>query len=212
MNGILLLLASRLLRDSLRLVLAKEFCIIAEIDEDSLARGLDNLPASLACMIVDPIALKRNMDLITWSKTSFCRIVILANEAELLEMSGDHVALADGILTHELSVDAVVRSLHLVCAGERVISRDLLPIIARGPPPSRSNNEAAWRKLTPREEEVLLDLVKGHANKVIARNLGMMEATVKVHIQHLLRKINAQNRTQAVVWALANLPDRDAEL
>src|SRR5580704_4602754 len=105
-----------------------------------------------------------------------------------------------------------VQSLHLVCAGERVISRDLLPIIARGPPPSRSSNEAVWRKLTPREEEVLLDLVKGHSNKVIARNLGMMEATVKVHVQHLLRKINAQNRTQAVVWALANLPDRAAEL
>jgi hypothetical protein len=107
MNGILLLLASRLLRDSLRLVMAKEFCIIAEIDENNLVRELDNLPASLACVIVDPIALNRNTDLITSSKASFCRIVILANEADLLEMSDDHVALADGILTHELSVDAV---------------------------------------------------------------------------------------------------------
>jgi two-component system nitrate/nitrite response regulator NarL len=41
---------------------------------------------------------------------------------------------------------------------------------------------------------------------VIARELGITEAVVKVHLKRLLRKIRVENRTQAAIWALANLP------
>ena len=44
----------------------------------------------------------------------------------------------------------------------------------------------------------------GASNKVIAYKLGIMEATVKVHLKSLLRKIGAANRTQAAIWALHN--------
>jgi two-component system nitrate/nitrite response regulator NarL len=53
---------------------------------------------------------------------------------------------------------------------------------------------------------VLSYLVEGHSNKMIARHLGMAEATTKVYLQSLLRKIKVQNRTQAAIWALSNLP------
>ena len=56
--------------------------------------------------------------------------------------------------------------------------------------------------LTEREEQVLRGLVKGHSNKVIARNCGVAEATIKVHIKSLLRKLRVANRTQAAIWAL----------
>lgn len=56
--------------------------------------------------------------------------------------------------------------------------------------------------LTPRETEVIAELRIGHSNKVIALNLGMSENTVKMHIQHLMRKLGARTRTEAVfVWA-----------
>jgi len=56
--------------------------------------------------------------------------------------------------------------------------------------------------LSDREKQILQCLVEGFANKLIARRLEIAEATVKVHIKGLLRKINVSNRTQAAIWAL----------
>ena len=58
--------------------------------------------------------------------------------------------------------------------------------------------------LSDREEQILKDLIKGHSNKVIARKCGITEATIKVHVKSLLRKLRVANRTQAAVWALEN--------
>jgi two-component system nitrate/nitrite response regulator NarL len=58
--------------------------------------------------------------------------------------------------------------------------------------------------LSEREVRILDGLVKGHANKVIARTCGTTEATVKVHIKSILRKIRVDNRTQAAIWAMEN--------
>jgi two-component system, NarL family, nitrate/nitrite response regulator NarL len=57
-------------------------------------------------------------------------------------------------------------------------------------------------RLSEREAQILDGLVKGHANKVIARSCDITEATVKVHMKSILRKIQVANRTQAAVWAL----------
>jgi DNA-binding NarL/FixJ family response regulator len=55
--------------------------------------------------------------------------------------------------------------------------------------------------LTRRETEVIVELQLGHSNKTIALNLGMSENTVKMHIQHLMRKLGARTRTEAVfIW------------
>ena len=59
-------------------------------------------------------------------------------------------------------------------------------------------------KLSEREVQILNGLMKGYANKVIARRYDLAEATVKVHIKSILRKIRVGNRTQAAVWALEN--------
>ncbi|WP_156381408.1 response regulator transcription factor [Aurantimonas sp. Leaf443] len=56
--------------------------------------------------------------------------------------------------------------------------------------------------LSDRELEILDCLISGHSNKVIARRCDITEATVKVHLKAILRKINVANRTQAAVWAL----------
>lgn len=56
--------------------------------------------------------------------------------------------------------------------------------------------------LSERETQILRCLIEGCANKLIARRLDIAEATVKVHIKGLLRKINVSNRTQAAIWAL----------
>jgi DNA-binding NarL/FixJ family response regulator len=57
---------------------------------------------------------------------------------------------------------------------------------------------------SPREAEILRCLVLGCSNKVIARQLGIVEATVKVHLKAVLRKTRTGNRTQAAIWAVNN--------
>jgi two-component system, NarL family, nitrate/nitrite response regulator NarL len=60
-------------------------------------------------------------------------------------------------------------------------------------------------RLSERERAILLGLVEGAPNKVIAQRLKIREATVKVHVKAILRKISAQNRTQAAIWAIKHL-------
>ncbi len=57
-------------------------------------------------------------------------------------------------------------------------------------------------KLTPRERDVLAELVEGQSNKEIAHELAIDEGTVKVHIKAVLRKFNVANRTQAAIVAV----------
>jgi DNA-binding NarL/FixJ family response regulator len=73
--------------------------------------------------------------------------------------------------------------------------------------PSFSFEPLAGDRLSYREREVLSYLVNGYSNKEIARHLGVTEATAKVDLKNLLRKIRLENRTQAVIWALANMPE-----
>jgi two-component system nitrate/nitrite response regulator NarL len=60
------------------------------------------------------------------------------------------------------------------------------------------------RDFSQREEQVLQGLLKGHSNKIIARACTVTEATVKVHMKSILRKIRVANRTQAAIWAMGN--------
>jgi two-component system nitrate/nitrite response regulator NarL len=57
-------------------------------------------------------------------------------------------------------------------------------------------------ELSKREIEILRCLLGGQSNKAIARNLSITESTVKMHFKNVMRKIRAQNRTQAAVWAI----------
>lgn len=66
---------------------------------------------------------------------------------------------------------------------------------------------ARRNELSERELEILNCLVTGDSNKVIARNCNISEATVKVHLKAVLRKIRVSNRTQAAVWAMKRMRD-----
>ncbi len=64
--------------------------------------------------------------------------------------------------------------------------------------------ESNGRRLSQRERQILACLIRGESNKAIARGCGITEATVKVHLKTIMRKIEAQNRTQAAIWAFEN--------
>lgn len=112
----------------------------------------------------------------------------------------------DGYLLKNMSSDALMQSLSLVLAGEKVFPTELAHHLISNrfvPPPSGSLPEGI-RDMSARETEILSLLVNGHSNKAIANQLNITEGTVKVHIKVILKKINASNRTQAAIWALQN--------
>jgi two-component system nitrate/nitrite response regulator NarL len=74
-------------------------------------------------------------------------------------------------------------------------------VLQHAPPPVALRNHHG---LSEREAQILDGLVKGHANKVIARTCDIAEATVKVHMKSIMRKIRVDNRTQAAIWAMEN--------
>ena len=55
--------------------------------------------------------------------------------------------------------------------------------------------------LSPREQEILRGIARGASNKEIGRELGIAETTVKIHVQHILRKLDVASRVQAAVIA-----------
>ena len=128
----------------------------------------------------------------------------------LTETSDDAVIMqaiecnVDGVLLEKIGRDVLIKSLELVVLGEKVFpANNLLHICKRNSEIAATDIDANTRldMLSSREAEVLQKLTAGHPNKVIARDCGIMESTVKVHVKAILRKIRAKNRTQAAVWA-----------
>lgn len=114
----------------------------------------------------------------------------------------------DGLCPTGMSQAAMVKALELVMLGELFLPASLgMALIDRGSaliPSSAAVGNAAGQlpaKFSDREAQILRFLAKGASNKLIARDLGLAEATVKVHIKAILRKAKAANRTQAAMWA-----------
>ena len=83
---------------------------------------------------------------------------------------------------------------------------DDLPPLANGADAPRSPGTDAIPALSTREKCILRCIAEGCSNKSIARRIAIAEATVKVHVKAILRKIRISNRTQAAIWALNNSP------
>jgi len=91
----------------------------------------------------------------------------------------------------------LLHALHMVSTGGTYIPARTLLDFADGQPPLRPSASG----LTPRQLDVLRLLQKGEPNKTIARQLGLTEGTVKIHIAAILRALQVRNRTEAVVRA-----------
>ncbi|MFO1187846.1 MAG: response regulator transcription factor [Alphaproteobacteria bacterium] len=137
------------------------------------------------------------------------KIVLLTDILDGQQLSASLAAGVDGYLLKEISCDALLQSLHLVMVGEKVFPTELATLLVNGAPTTpragrRTVSESVRdRGLSERELQILQCLAQGDSNKIIANRLEITEATVKVHVKSLLRKINATNRTQAAIWAVS---------
>ena len=103
---------------------------------------------------------------------------------------------AAGFLPKTLPAKSLVNAVRFMAMGEQYAPIDFMTAAAEVTPV----NPLAT-KLTPREIDMLRKLCEGKANKEIARDLGIQEPTVKLHMKTLYRKIDAHNRTQAAMIA-----------
>jgi two-component system nitrate/nitrite response regulator NarL len=135
------------------------------------------------------------------------RIVFIVPKLDIEAMSTCFAAGACGYFLETISRDALRESLKLVNAGGKVFPSELASLFPMftskfdNPPPG--NLAPPVSDLSRRELEILRCLTDGQSNKVIARNLAIAEATVKVHIKRILRKARVINRTQAALWAIS---------
>jgi two-component system, NarL family, nitrate/nitrite response regulator NarL len=129
------------------------------------------------------------------------KMAIISDALSLAQLSQQCGIEIDGYLLTETLDVALKYSLHLIESGQRIFP----PGSALAASASLSASGGAWAQmshLSARELLVLQLLIAGSANKDIARDLAISDATVKLHMKALLRKLSVQNRTQAALWGI----------
>jgi len=156
------------------------------------------------------------------------RIAVLAGTFDLEQFKAVFRAGASTYLLTSVTSEALVSALSLVITDHVVLPASVVAALCDGaeacpsaPPLEHSSvpegeleaeRERPYvpgpkaelrRPLSSREGDILQCIVRGDSNKHIARRYDIAEATVKVHVKAILRKIGARNRTQSAIWALS---------
>ncbi len=112
---------------------------------------------------------------------------------------------AQGYLLKDMDPDDLVNALQDIVAGKTVVAPELAQVLARVVQQGDSRGVAQltpFSELTPREHEILCHVAEGQSNKVIAKNLGISDGTVKLHVKSILRKLGVHSRVEAAVIAV----------
>jgi two-component system, NarL family, nitrate/nitrite response regulator NarL len=146
------------------------------------------------------------------------RVVVFADHLKSTTILRALQAGMDGLCSTGMERAALIKALELVMLGEIFIPSTSALTLLNGvsqaresepnvPPTLMPTNDTAsgTPNLSSREAEILRWLMEGESNKVIAKKLHIAEATIKVHIKAILRKVRVKNRTQAAMWATAHL-------
>jgi two-component system nitrate/nitrite response regulator NarL len=145
------------------------------------------------------------------------RVVMLVDDYDLAQIFAAFQAGADAYLIKSISCEVLIKTLDLVMLGETIFPSAVLDLLREQVLQKADDTEVQdtgkagddslpAKGLSVRETVILRCLMEGDSNKLIARKFDITEATVKVHVKAILRKIHAKNRTQAAIWAASHLP------
>ena len=113
---------------------------------------------------------------------------------------------ASGYLLKDMEPLELVTALREIVAGKTIVAPELATVLARVVQGDVEDDGvqpiSPFAELTPRELEILCLLAEGQSNKVIARNLGISDGTVKLHVKAILRKLDVHSRVEAAVMAV----------
>ena len=206
-----------LLREGLaRILTTRPFRMLhsaASMDDAFLRRLSQRRSMLLVIGVSDPDATAMQIALFKEKQPSG-RVAVLADHYNLDAVLSAFRAGANAYFVKVTTCSAFIKSLELVMLGETIVPTEILPFILAHKDDAIDLEVGAdaevlpiaqpsgFRALSIQEKRILRYLVDGSSNKVIARKIDIAEATVKVHIKAILRKIRVHNRTQAAVWAM----------
>jgi len=178
---------------------------------DEVLKAIDNLPPDVALLDLDGpsesgLELARKIK----QRSPNIGVVIMTSSPEDNQLFLALKAQAVAYLSKEVTAQQLIEIIRRVAKGEHPINEALTnrPKVAEHvlqqfqELSSRSESEAYISPLTPREVEILNYIAQGYLNKQIAAELGISEQTIKNHVTSILRKLNANARTEAVVVAI----------
>lgn len=131
-----------------------------------------------------------------------CRVVILTVSDHADDLVAAIRSGADGYLLKDMEPEDLLAAIDQTLNGSTVIGERLNGLLARAIREEATENQRDSATLTRREQEILHGLEHGLSNKLIARDLDITEATVKVHVKNLLKKLGFRSRLEAAVWAV----------
>jgi len=134
------------------------------------------------------------------------RVAMLTTSADETDLIDSLRKGVQGYLLKDMEPDDLVVALKDILAGKTVVAPQLSHVLARavqgGDALDDEQEDNPFVELTPREFEILGLLAEGQSNKVIARNLGIADGTVKLHVKAILRKLQVSSRIMAAVMAV----------
>jgi len=131
-----------------------------------------------------------------------CRVVILTVSDNADDLVAAIRSGADGYLLKDMEPEDLLKAIDEALNGRTVIGERLNGLLARAIREEATAKQRDTATLTDREKEILQGLAQGLSNKLVARNLDITEATVKVHVKNLLKKLGFHSRLEAAVWAV----------
>jgi DNA-binding NarL/FixJ family response regulator len=146
---------------------------------------LDGVEATRKILAIDPAA----------------TVIVLTSLTEDRRILDALQAGATGYLLKDAGPDELISAVHAAAAGNSPLD----PRVARVLLASQRGLQPV-RDLSPREESVLRLVADGLPNKLIARELGISERTVKAHLTNVFQRLGVSDRTQAALWAREHLP------
>lgn len=136
------------------------------------------------------------------------RIMMLTVSEDAQDLAAALRGGACGYLLKTMEGDALIDAVLRATGGESVVADAMTAKLvtayreaANGAPEAPASRFAL---LSPREQDILRGIARGASNKEIGRDLGIAETTVKIHVQHVLRKLDVASRVQAAVIASSN--------
>ncbi|ARM92039.1 response regulator CheY-like domain-containing protein (plasmid) [Rhizobium sp. CIAT894] len=127
-------------------------------------------------------------------------IITMHDSLDYLEAAID--AGATGFLLKDASRDDILRTIRRVLSGDAFFDGPLVARLLRRAATKPQTNSSTLETLTVREREVLAKVAEGLTNKEIGRALKISPGTVKIHVERIIGKLGAGDRTQAAVMAV----------
>ena len=131
-------------------------------------------------------------------------VVMLTTSSDERDLVTSLRSGARGYLLKDMEPDQLVDALAAVVGGETVVAPEMTSVLAKVVKGGalESGRPNRFSSLTPREFEILRHLAEGQSNKEIARDLGITDGTVKLHVRSILRKLEVRSRVEAAVIAV----------